>query len=130
MSSRAYSVVVYIVLFVLGAVEGVVGSFQYSQSPAPWIAVLLALIVFASCLLAGWGTESFGGVLAVGAGWILASFLLSMGSHSGSVIITATAAGEWYLYGGTLAVALAAVARFVRQAGSRLGGAGPQRLPR
>ena len=111
--SRALRAVVYVVLFVLGAFQGVVGSFQYSQPPTPWVAVLLAVVIFVSCLFAGWGTESFGGMLLVGAGWILASFLLSMGSHGGSVIITATLAGEVYLYGGTLAVAVAAAATFI-----------------
>jgi Family of unknown function (DUF6113) len=130
MGSRAFSAVLYVVLFVLGAFEGIVGSFQYSQSPAPWIAVLLVLAIFASCLLAGWGTESFSGTLVVGFGWILASFLLSMGSHTGSVIITATSAGEWYLYGGTLAVALAVLATFIWLTRSRLGGAGDRRLLR
>jgi Family of unknown function (DUF6113) len=113
MGSRAFSAVVYVVLFVLGVVEGVVGSFQYSQPPTPWIAVLLVLAIFASCLLAGWGTESFSGMLAMGAGWVIAAFLLSMGSHSGSVIITATTAGEVYLYGGTLAVLAASLTVFV-----------------
>jgi hypothetical protein len=127
MNSRAVSALLYVVLFVLGAFVGVVGSFQYSQPPTPWIAVLLVLAVFASCLLGGWGTESFRGTLIVGFGWILASFLLSMGSHTGSVIITATAAGEWYLYGGTLAVLLAVLATFVWLARSRSQGADQQR---
>jgi hypothetical protein len=41
---------------------------------------------------------------------------------NGSVIITSTKAGEWYLYGGTLSVAAAVVASFVgatRWAGRR-----------
>jgi hypothetical protein len=119
MGSRALRVVVYVMLFVLGAFEGVVGSFQYSQPPVPWVAVLLVVVIFASCLFAGWGTDSFGGLLLVGAGWILTSFLLSMGSHAGSVIITATSAGEVYLYGGTLAVAAAALVMFIWLARSR-----------
>lgn len=130
MSSRAFNVVVYVVLFVLGVCEGVVGSFQYSQPPAPWIAALLVLALFASCLLAGWGTESFRGMLMVGIGWAIAAFLLSMGSHAGSVIITATTAGEVYLYGGTLAVGLAALATYVGLTRSRLAGAGQRRLLR
>src|SRR5215469_11087099 len=92
-ASRAFSVVVYAVLFVLGAFEGIVGSFHYSQPPAPWIAVLLVLALFTSCLLAAVGTESFRGMVMVAIGWAIAAFLLSMGSHAGSVIITATTAG-------------------------------------
>ena len=36
-------------------------------------------------------------------GWIVASFVLAMPSSHGSVIITNTTAGKWYLYGGALA---------------------------
>jgi hypothetical protein len=35
---------------------------------------------------------------------------------NGSVIITSTTPGEWYLYGGTLSVAAAVVASFVGMA--------------
>ncbi|HEX4831009.1 MAG TPA: DUF6113 family protein [Trebonia sp.] len=118
-NSRAYGAVVYLVLLILGIVEGMVGSFQYGQSPLPLFAVLLVVLVLASCLLAGWGTGSVGGAIAVAAGWVLASFFLSMGTHQGSVIITATAAGEWYLYGGTLAVFVGVLASFVLHARSR-----------
>jgi len=119
--------VVYAVLFVLGAFEGIVGSFHYSQPPAPWIAVLLVLALFTSCLLAAVGTESFRGMVMVAIGWAIAAFLLSMGSHAGSVIITATTAGEVFLYGGTLAVGLAALATYVWQTRSRLARAGQRR---
>jgi len=83
---------VYGMLFLFGAVQGLIGSFQYSGAVLP------------------------------GIGWILASFLLSMPVSNGSVIITSTKAGEWYLYGGTLSVAAGVVASFVgvaRWAGRR-----------
>jgi hypothetical protein len=108
-ANRVSSAAVYVMTFVLGVAQGVVGSFQYSQSPAPLIAITLVVIIFVTCLLGGWGTMTVGGALAPGAGWILASFILSMGTHAGSVIITNTPAGKWFLYGGSLAV-LAAVA--------------------
>ena len=44
---------------------------------------------------------SVSGALVPAVGWILASFVLSMPVSSGSVIIANTAAGKWYLYGGT-----------------------------
>ncbi len=112
-ASRAYNAAVYTVIFVLGVVEGVIGSFQYGQSPAPWVAILLDVLVFATCVLCGWGIMTFGGALAPAAGWILASFFLSMGTRQGTVIITNTAAGKWYLYGGTLAVGAGLLATFV-----------------
>jgi hypothetical protein len=106
---RDSNAAVYVMTFVLGVALGVVGSFQYGQSPAPLIAIIIVVVIFAACLLGGWGTMTVGGALAPGAGWILASFVLSMGTHAGSVIITNTPAGKWFLYGGTLAI-LAAVA--------------------
>jgi Family of unknown function (DUF6113) len=109
---RAYTFTVYVVIFVFGGVQGVVGSFQYSQPPVPVIAILLAVTIFATCVLCGWGTMTFSGALAPAAGWLLASFYLSMGTHQGSVIITNTTAGKWYLYGGALAVVASLLANF------------------
>jgi hypothetical protein len=109
---RVSSAAVYVMTFVLGVVEGVVGSFQYSQSPAPLIAIIIVVIIFATCLLGGWGTMTVGGALVPGVGWIIASFILSMGTHAGSVIITNTPAGKWFLYGGSLAVLAAVVCTF------------------
>lgn len=110
---RAATAVGYVVLFVLGALEGLIGSFQYSQSPAPLMAIVLDVAIFVTCLLCGWGMRTFGGGLAPAIGWIIASFIMSMGNAQGSVIITNTAAGQWYLYGGALAAAAGAVAAFV-----------------
>jgi uncharacterized membrane protein len=110
---RAIGVAVYVTIFVLGAVQGLVGSFQYSQSPVPLVAVGLDALILATCVLAGWGTRSFGASLAAAGGWLISSFIMAMGTHGGSVIITGTTAGEWYLYGGTLAVLVGSLATFV-----------------
>jgi hypothetical protein len=99
-------------LFVLGVAQGVIGSFQYSRSPAPFIAILLVLILFATCVLAGWGLRTYRGGILPALGWILASFILAMPRPNGSVIISATSAGEWYLYGGALAAACGAAVSF------------------
>jgi uncharacterized membrane protein len=114
--SRAITVAVYVVLFVLGALQGLIGSFQYSQSPVPLVAIVLDLAIFATCVLGGWAMRSLSGGLYPALGWLAASFIMSMGNHQGSVIITATTAGEWYLYGGALAAAAGAAAAFVRSA--------------
>lgn len=119
---RASSAAIYVALFVLGAVLGIVGSFQYGQSPAPLVAIGIDVLILVSCLFGGWGTRSLGGTLAVAVGWALTSFFLSMGTRQGSVIITNTAAGEWYLYGGTLAVFIAAIVTFVVRTRSRVAG--------
>jgi hypothetical protein len=102
----------YLVLFVLGAVQGLIGSFQYSQQPAPLIAIVLVVIIFGTCVACGWGVGTFAAGLLPAVGWILASFILATGRPNGSVIITATAAGEWYLYGGALGCVVGSVAAY------------------
>jgi len=115
----------YAMLFVLGVAEGAVGSFQYSRTAGsfPWAAIVCCLLIIVTSLLGAWAMRSTSGAFAVGAGWLLAAFVLSMPVSNGSVIIAATTPGEWFLYGGTLSV-IAAVAlsfgRWVR--GSRVSG--------
>src|ERR1039458_7472973 len=105
---------VYLVLFVLGAVEGLIGSFQYSRMAG---AVPLAAIAFCRgfvwpSLRGGGGWGSVGAALVPAIGWLIASFVLSMPVANGSVIITASTPGDWYLYGGTLSAAIAVAASF------------------
>jgi hypothetical protein len=105
--SRSPAVVTatYVLLFVLGVLQGLIGSFQFSESPAPLIAIILVVVIFATCVLGARGTRSITGAVVPAAGWILTSFLISMGDPArGTVIITATQSGEWYLYGGVVAV--------------------------
>ena len=102
----------YLVLFVLGAFQGLIGSFQYSRAPAPLIAIVLVVIIFGTCAACGWGVGTFAAGLLPAVGWILATFILAMGRPNGSVIITATAAGEWYLYGGALGCLVGSVAAY------------------
>ena len=109
----------YVLLFVLGAVQGVIGSFQYSRSPVPLVAIVFAVVIFVTCVLAGWGLRTLGGGLLPAVGWIIASFVLSMPRANGSVIIANTTAGKWYLYGGSLAAAAGAAAAFVFWARTR-----------
>ena len=102
----------YVMLFVLGAVEGLFGSFQYSREPAPLIAIILVLVVLVTCVGCGWGVGTFAAGLLPAVGWILVSFVLAMSRPNGSVIITASTAGECYLYGGALAAAVGSIASF------------------
>ncbi len=105
---------VYGVLFVVGAVEGVIGSFQYSRTagPVPLAAIAFCAGILATCLLAGWGMRSVSGALMPAVGWIVAAFVLSMPVSNGSVIITNTTPGKWYLYGGTVSVIVGVAASF------------------
>jgi hypothetical protein len=101
----------YGVLLLMGAVEGAIGSFQYSRM-APTGAILFCAGIFVTCLLAAWAMQSISGAFVPALGWIIASFVLSMPMSNGSVIIAATPAGKWYLYGGTLSVIAALVISF------------------
>ena len=123
-TNRFVTVGVYGVLFLLGAVQGMIGSFQYSRvsGPVPVAALACCAAILATCVLAAWATRSVSGALLPGIAWVLTSFVLSMPVSNGSVIITSTTPGKWYLYGGTLSVAAAVVASFiggVRWAGRR-----------
>ncbi len=116
---------VYGVLFLLGLVEGIIGSFQYSRTAGsvPVAALVCCAVILATCLLGAWAMYSVTGAILPGMGWVIASFVLSMPVSNGSVIITNTTPGKWYLYGGTLSVAVAVVLSFARL-GRRAGGTG------
>jgi Family of unknown function (DUF6113) len=100
----------YGVLFLLGAMQGLIGSFQYSRmvGSVPLAAIAFCALILATCLLGGWAMHSVGGAFAPAAGWVIASLVMSIPVSNGSVIITDSTAGKWYLYGG-LACALAGV---------------------
>ena len=119
-----FTVAVYGVLFLLGAVQGVIGSFQYSwmAGPVPLAALVCCAVLLATCLLGAWATRSVSGAFAPAVGWMVAAFVLSMPVSNGSVIITNTAAGRWYLYGGTVSAVAAVALSFrgwIRRAGTR-----------
>jgi hypothetical protein len=106
---------VYGMLFVLGVVQGLIGSFQYSRTAGsvPVAALVSCAVILATCLLGAWAMHSPSGAILPGMGWLITSFVLSMPVSNGSVIITDTAPGKTYLYGGTLSVAVGVVVSFV-----------------
>ncbi|SRR5216683_53425 len=106
----------YGVLFLLGAMEGLVGCFQYSRGigSVPVAAFGFCAGILITCLAGGWAMRTLGGALVPALGWILASFLLAMPNSGGSVIITNTGAGEWYLYGGAGCAAIGSAVTIVR----------------
>jgi hypothetical protein len=108
----AMTAVSYLVLLALGAMQGLIGSFNYSRSPVPAWAIGLDLLIFATCVLAGWGMQSLGGGMVPAIGWIVAAFIIAMPNPHGSVIITNSAAGQLYLFGGALAAAAGAAMSF------------------
>jgi hypothetical protein len=105
----------YAVLFLLGVVQAIIGSFQYGRAakPVPVAALVCCAVILATCLLGAWAMRSASGAIVPGMGWIITSFVLSMPVSNGSVIITNTTPGKWYLYGGTLGVVAGVVLALV-----------------
>jgi Family of unknown function (DUF6113) len=111
----------YALLFVLGALEGLVGCFHFSGTlgPVPAAALAFAAAIFATCVLAAWGMQTPTAGLMPAVGWFAASFVLAMATPGGSVVITNTAAGKWFLYGGSACVAAGVVVAFAGSSRSR-----------
>jgi len=105
----------YVMLLVLGVLEGMVGSFQYSRAlgSVPVAAVAFALLIGVTCVLGAWGMHRPMGGLLPAVGWFVASFVLAMGTSSGSVLVTSTSAGTWFLYGGAACAIVGVIAGFV-----------------
>jgi hypothetical protein len=112
-ADRALTVATYAMLLVFGAAQGVLGSFYYGSGPVPLAALGFDLAILATCLFGAWGLRRPAGAIAPAAGWIAATFLLAAGTSAGSVLVTATTAGEWFLFGGAAAVAAGVVIAFV-----------------
>ena len=111
---RLTAICAYVVLFLLGAGEALIGCFQYSRGPVPLAAACFALGILATCLLAGWGMQTALGGLMPGAGWLATSFALATGTQGGSVLITNTTAGQWFLFGGAACAAVGCLIAYLR----------------
>jgi len=111
----------YALLFVLGALEGVIGCFFYGSAigPVPAAALGFAAAILVTTILAAWGMQTPTGGLMPAVGWFAASFVLAMSTPGGSIVITNTAAGKWFLYGGAACAAGGVVAAFVAMPASR-----------
>ena len=122
--SRLLTAAAYTALFLAGVVEGLIGSFQYSRL-APVAAIGFCVLLLATCLLGAWAMRTISGALFPAVGWLVASFVLSMPVSGGSVIITNSTAGKWYLYGGTVSALSGIALAFGAQTfGGRIPGAG------
>jgi hypothetical protein len=110
----------YALLFVFGAAQGLLGCFEFSQAVGsiPLAALGFCALILVTCLLGAAAMGSAAGALVPAAGWFLTSLLLTMPTPQGSVIVTNTAAGELYLYGGSGCAALALVIAFARRIGA------------
>ena len=110
---RLTGIAAYVALFVLGALQALIGVFQYSRGPGPLVAIGFDLAILATCLLGAWGMRSAGGGLMPGAGWFLTALLLSTGTQGGSVLITDSTVGKWFLFGGAGCAAVGCLLSFV-----------------
>jgi peptidoglycan/LPS O-acetylase OafA/YrhL len=100
--------IAYLLLFALGALEGLIGSFEFPRSVGafPLAALAFCVLILATCLLGGLGMGTPLGGLLPAVGWFLTSFVLTLPTAGGSVIVTDTTAGKWYLYGGAVSAGL------------------------
>jgi len=96
-------------LAAFGAAQAVLGTFFHAVGPAPLAAACFDAAILGTCLLGGWGLRRPLGALAPAAGWLACAFLLASGTSSGSVLIEASAAGSWFLFGGAACAAAGAV---------------------
>ncbi|MFC4532523.1 DUF6113 family protein [Sphaerisporangium dianthi] len=116
----------YGVLFVLGAVYGVVSGLQHSWGVGDLVApvpIALSLLLFGLLYGAGrlMGTKL--AAFVCGMGWMLVALVFSVKRSEGDLIVAATPAGYWYLGGG--AVALVVAVLLIPSSGSWLLHPGP-----
>ena len=108
------AVAAYVALFLLGVMQGLIGCFQFGHSLAgvPVMSLAFCALLLVTCVVgaAGMGT-ALGGVLPA-IGWMATSFVLTLPTAGGSVIVTNTTAGKWYLYGGAVCAAIGSAISF------------------
>jgi hypothetical protein len=106
----------YAMLFLAGALQALVGTFQYSRTVGtfPLTALFFALLILVTCLLGAAGMRSVAGALVPAIGWFVVTLVLSMPTSGGSVILASTTPGQWYLYGGSLGAVAGVVIALVR----------------
>ena len=112
---------VYGLLIILGALLGLLGTFQHGRldfvlsagggtfSRLPIGALIVAVVTGALCWLAGWGMRSRMASVFLGVAWLIVSYLFSLPRAEGDVAIAGDLAGGVYLYGGLILVAVAMV---------------------
>ncbi len=106
------TVLTFVMLVLFGVIQGLLGSFFYGVGPAPVAALLFDLAILVTCVLGSWGLRRASGGLAPAAGWLVVVFVLASGTPGGSVVITASAAGEWFLFGGAASATAGVIAAF------------------
>jgi hypothetical protein len=111
----------YGMLLLLGVAQSLVGCFQYSRAlgPVPAAALAFDVVIGVTCVLGAWGMRSPLGGLMPAVGWFVSSYVLAMGTSGGSVVITNTGAGKWFLYGGSACAVAGVLVAFARSSAAR-----------
>lgn len=108
---RAERFATYAVLFLLGAILGVIGAFlvplRIGRQVAPISVVLAVIGNLAVGIFGARGTGSRLGAVAPGVGWLLVAFALGVKRPEGDVIVPGGGVGVAFTLGGTLAAAIA-----------------------
>lgn len=106
----------YAMLLVLGLAESLLGSFQYGHvvGPVPVTALAFDLVILLTCVAGAWGMRRRLGGLMPAVGWFVGALVLAMGTPGGSVVITNTGAGKWFLFGGAACAVGGVVVAFLR----------------
>jgi hypothetical protein len=122
----------YCMLLLLGLMEGMIGSFQYSRALGsfPAAAVAFAVGIGVTCVLGAWGMSRPLGGLMPAVGWFIASFVMAMSTPGGSIVITNTGPGKWFLFGGAICALVGVVFSFLRWSPTRSGAVGLRRTGR
>lgn len=110
---RLLTAATYLMLILFGAAQALLGAFFYSSGPAPAASLGFDLVLFASCLLGAWGLRRPVGAFAPAVGWFVGAFILASATAAGSVLVTASVAGETFLFGGAAAAMLGLLTAFV-----------------
>ncbi len=105
----------YAVLLVLGVAEGLIGSFQFSRvvGPVPLAALAFDLLILLTCVAAAWGMRRPLGGLMPAVGWFVASFVMAMATPGGSIVITNSGPGRWFLFGGAACAVAGVIVGFI-----------------
>jgi hypothetical protein len=100
----------YGVLFVLGAVYGVVSGLEHSWDvgdPVPPIPIVLSLVLFVLLYGAGRLMGTKAGAFVPGVGWMVAALIFTLKRPEGDLIVAANGPGYWYLGCGAVALVVA-----------------------
>lgn len=102
------SALAYVMLAVLGAVYGLVGSFvqDWTVAGVPVASIVLVVALFALVRLAGWGMGGRTGAVIPAFLWLIVVFVMSLQRPEGDLVVPATVAGYVYIIGGLLAAVL------------------------